>query len=276
LARFERARRRRRSVIGLVGAAGAAVLTGCTELAPGSDTLNQGVGMNLPEAGVADPRWACLDEPPPGAAARVVPSVELTLVITDVVMRAAPAGLQGRACAKADVRCETPLTPSVGLADDNALHLSVPQGFDGFVELTSPSTVSTLYFLNRELMRDSTEALTVVTTVALAGLAAEGNVVLDPTLGHLLLRTFDCTGEPAAGVRLMTDAGGKPFAFVDGLPNIDLQVTTTDGVGGFVNVPLGYAVVEGYRVDGERLLGRTNVVVRQGWFTYGDVEPRPQ
>jgi hypothetical protein len=253
-----------------------AVLMGCTELAPGSDTLEQGIEMSRPDAGAVDPRWACLDEAPTGEAARVVPSVELTLVVTDVVMRAAPAGLQGRACAKADVRCETPLTESVGLAEDDALHLTVPQRFDGFVELVSPSTVSTMFFLDRELMRDSTEALTVVTTVALAGLAAEGNITLDPTLGHLLLRTFDCIGDPAGGVRLMTAAGGRPFAFVDGLPNIDLQVTTTDGVGGFVNVPLGYAVVEGYRVDGERLLGRANVVVREGWFTYGDVEPRPQ
>jgi hypothetical protein len=256
--------------------AGAGALMGCTELAPGSDTLEQGVGMSLPDAGPADPRWACLDEPPSGAAARVVPTVELTLVVTDVVMRAVPAGLQGRACAKADVLCETPLTPSVGLGEDGGLHLSVPQRFDGFVELESPSTVSTLYFLDRELMRDSTEALTVVTTVALGALAAQGNVVLDPTLGHLLVRTFDCVGAPAAGVRLTTQAVGTPFAFVDGLPNIGRDVTTGDGVGGFVNVPPGFAVVEGYRVDGERPLGAANVVVRAGWFTYGDVEPLPQ
>jgi hypothetical protein len=265
---------RRWGALGILVGAGA--LAGCTELAPGSDTLDQGIGMNLPDAAPADPSWACLDEPPSGAAARVVPTVELTLVVTDVVMRAVPAGLQGRACAKADVLCETPLTPSVGVGDDGGLRLSVPQRFDGFVELTSPSTVSTLFFLDRELMRDSTEALTVVTTVALGALAAQGNVVLDRTLGHMLVRTFDCVGAPAAGVRLLSQAGGTPFAFVDGLPNIGRDVTTTDGVGGFVNVPLGYAVVEGHRVDGDRPLGAANVVVRQGWFTYGDVEPRPQ
>jgi hypothetical protein len=273
LAPFELAARRRGRVLATVALAGA---LGCTELAPGSDTLEQGVGMSRPDAGAADPRWACLDEPAGGAASLVVPIVELTLVVTDVVMRAAPAGLQGRACAKADVLCETPLTDAVGLEDDGALHLLVPQRFDGFVELTSPSTVSTLFFLDRELIRDSTEALTVVTTVALGALAAQGNVVLDPALGHLLVRTFDCVGAPAAGVRLETQAGGTPFAFVDGLPNIGRDVTTADGVGGFVNVPLGYAVVEGYRVEGDRSLGTANVVVRQGWFTYGDVEPRPQ
>ena len=251
-------------------------LAACTELAPGSDRLDQTVVSNLPDAGAdLDPRWACLEEPSLGGADRLVPTVELTLAVTDTVTGTTPAALNVRACAKLDVSCSTPLTAAVGIADDGLVHLTVRQGFDGFVELTSPNIISTLYFLNRPLMRDSAKALATVSTVALGALAAQGNVTLDPTLGHVLVRAFDCFGDPAAGVELWSDVGGLPFVIIAGLPSVGVQVTTEAGVGGFVNVPVGYAVLDGRWVAGDRRFGTANVVVRQGWFTYGDVEPQP-
>lgn len=248
----------------------------CTELAPGTDRLGAVVAGNLPEAGAADPRWACLDEPPPGAADRVVPEVELTLNVIDTISGAAPEGLTARACEKLDVTCATPLAEPVGVGDDGLLHLPVHRLFDGFVEITSPSSVPTMYFLNRELTRDSTEALTIIGVAALSALAGQGGVELDPMLGHLLIRAFDCLGAPASGVELFSSVGGLAFAFVDGLPSVGQVVTSAQGLGGFVNVPVGLAVLEGRRVEGARTLGQANVVVRSGWFTYGDVEPLPQ
>ena len=248
----------------------------CTELAPGSDRLVTTVAANLPDATAPDPRWACLDEAVSGSADRTVPTVVLTLNVTDTITGAAPEGLSARACEKIDVGCASPLMAPTTVAADGQLHLPVHQGFDGYVELTSPANVSTMYFLNRELRRDSTEALTTISSAALTALAAQGGVALDPMLGHLLLRAFDCLGEPASGVELFSNVGGIPFAFVDGLPNVGADVTTASGLGGFVNVPVGLAVLEGRRVEGERSLGQANVVVRTGWFTYGDVEPLPQ
>jgi hypothetical protein len=256
--------------------AAALAASACTELAPGSDRLGSVVAGNLPEAGAPDPSWACLDAPPPGAADRVVPSVELALNVVDTVSGVAPEGLTARACAKIDVTCATPLAGPVTVADDGVLHLPVQRLFDGFVELTSPTSVPTMYFLNRELTRDSTETLTIISAAALGALAGQGGVALEPTLGHLLIRAFDCLGAPASGVQLFSSVGGLPFAFVDGLPSVGQDVTTASGLGGFVNVPVGLAVLEGRRVEGARNLGQANVVVRSGWFTYGDVEPLPQ
>jgi hypothetical protein len=249
----------------------------CTELAPGSDTLSTVIRMNLGDAGpVGDARWACLDEAPAGGADRLVPSVELELPIRDIVSGRAPDGLSARACAKIDVNCGAPLAAPTGVEVDGAVHLQVPQGFDGYVELTSPTTVPTMFFLNRELMRDASEALNIIGRDTLAALAARGNVTLDPLLGHLLIRTFDCAGAPASGVQVSNSVGGLPFAFIDGLPVAGSDTTSAQGLGGFVNVPLGYAVLQGVLVEGSRLLATSNVVVREGWLSYGDVEPLPQ
>jgi hypothetical protein len=268
-----RVRARCRPVFALALLGGAAL--GCTELASGSDTLpEQIVVANRPDAGRVDPAWACLDEPLPGNAAPMVASVDLTLTVTDIVSLVPPAGLVARACAKVDVLCGTPLTSDVPVSEDGSLHLIVPQAFDGFVEITSPANVSTMYFLNRQLMSDASEAFTIVSRTALAGLAMQGNVALDPTLGNLLVRAFDCVGAPASGVALSSDVSGTAFAFVDGLPNPGLNETTADGLVGFVNVPIGYAVLQARL--GARVLGTASLIVRPGWFTYGDMEPLPQ
>lgn len=262
--------------LGWVAACGALV-SGCTELAAGSDTLSAGVGSNRRDAGpVEDARWACLDETPAGGADRLLPSVELTLPVANIVSGRPPEGLSARACAKIDVNCTMPLAGPATVEVDGAVHLAVPYGFDGYVELTSATTVSTMFFLNRELRRDASEALNIIGLDAFGALAAQANVMLDPALGHLLIRAFDCAGAPADGVQVSNNGGGLAFAFIDGLPVAGVDVTSAQGLGGFVNVPLGFAVLQGVLVDGNRLLGTSNVLVREGWLSYGDVEPRPQ
>jgi hypothetical protein len=205
-----------------------------------------------------------------------VPSVDLALAIIDTVTNAPPAGLAARACARLDVMCENPLTPDTSPAIDGAVHLAVPQQFNGFVEIRSPTTVPTLYFLNRNLMRDTVESFAIIGTAALAGLATQGNVTLEPALGHVLIRTFDCERAPAGGVQLSSNKGGSPFAFVDGFPVVGRDETTEDGVGGFINVPLEIVVLQGIVSEHGTALSTASVIVRQGWFSYGDVEPLPQ
>jgi hypothetical protein len=254
-----------------------AALAACTELAPGSDRLPQASQPIQPDAGPPrEARWGCLDAPIATTAAPLMSRVDLALTVTDIVTNAPPAGLTARACARLDVNCETPLTPEVVPAVDGALHLSVQQRFDGFVEIRSPTTVPTMYFINQSLMRDRAESFGIISMGALSGLAAQGNVTLDPTLGQVLIRTFDCQGEPAGGVQLSNDKGGQPFAFVGGLPVVGQDETTEDGLGGFVNVPLDYVVLQGIVREHGTALGNASVTVRPSWFSYGDVEPLPE
>jgi hypothetical protein len=258
------------SASGLVASAG---LTACTELAPGDDTLARLIGKNLPDAAVGDPRWSCLDQPDPNSADQLVPTVDLAIRVADTVTNAIPAELSARGCDKLDVLCDVPLVAPVSPSEDGTLHLTVAQGFDGYIEITSPTTVSTMYFVNRPLRRNTSRSFAIISTRAFAGLAMQASIVLEPALGHVLIYVFDCMGEPASDIQLVNASGGIPFVFVDGLPNLGTAVTSVAGIGGFVNVPTGYAVLEGHRVDDDRMLGMTNVVVRAGWFSYSDVQP---
>jgi hypothetical protein len=258
-------------------AAGALWLVACTELAPGTDRLDQRIGTNFPDSGLSsDERWTCLGQPGPSEADRLVPTVDLALAVADGVTNTVPEGLTARACPRLDVLCDTPVGAAVAATVDGMVHLPVPQSFDGYEEITSPTGVPTMYFLNRDLLRDTVEVLPLVSRLALGGLAQQASIVLDPMLGHLLIRVFDCAGAPASDVELSTNGGGTPFVFVDGLPNVGVEVTADDGLGGFVNVPMGYAVLQGRLVPRDVVIGTASVVVRPGWFTYGDVEPLPQ
>ncbi len=258
-------------------------LGACTELAAGSDTLTDSRAdlrvdaesdASVPTA--LDPRWACLDGPSTAGAVALRPEVELILTITDAGTNGPPAGLRGRACQRLDIGCITPLVEGVSVSIDGALHLPLSQGFDGFIELTSPSSVSTMFFVNQPLMADTREAFRIINEMGLQALAASSGVTIDPGLGHLVVRAFDCEGAPASNVQLSTNrAGGAVFSFANGLPNAGADVTTSDGLGGFVNVPPGLVVVQGIELDGERISGTMSVLVREGWFTYGNLEPLP-
>lgn len=275
---LDRPRRHHGRARPLASVAALAALCACTELAPGGDRLPQASQSVQPDSGpsLSNTRWACLDAPAPATASPLVPSVDLALTVIDTVTNAPPAGLAARACSRLDVMCENPLTPDASPASDGAMHLSVPQQFNGFVEIRSPATVPTMYFLNRDLMRDTVESFAIIGTAALAGLAAQGNVTLEPGLGHVLIRTFDCDRAPAGGVQLSNDKGGRPFAFVDGFPVVGRDETTEDGVGGFINVPLDYVVLQGIVREHGTALRTASVIVRPGWFSYGDVEPLPE
>jgi hypothetical protein len=250
-------------------------LSGCTELASGNDLLPQTLQPNQPDAGPGpETPWGCLDAPEPPTASPLVPRVDLALTVVDTVTGAPPAGLSARACARLEVGCDNPLTPDVSpTSDDPTMHLLVPQRFDGFVEIRSPATVPTMYFINQELVRDTAESFAIISTLALARLATQDNVTLDPARGFVLIRTFDCQGAPASGVELSSDNDGQPFAFVDGFPVVGRDETSADGIGGFVNVPLGIAVLQGIVREHGTALSNASVIVRSGWFSYSDIEP---
>lgn len=246
---------------------------GCTELAPGEDTLAKSENPNLPPVDPVDPRWACLDEPAPAGAVALRPTVDLALMITDTSSQKPPDGLVARACSKLDPLCDLPVANSDVVAVDGAVHLALQPGFEGFVEISSPTSISTLFFLNRALWTDGLELIGVVSPMAFQGLASYAGVTLDPQLGHLLIRTFDCAGSRASDVELSNESGGAPFIFVDGLPLPGRNVTTEEGQGGFINVPTGFVKLQGTTLEGGRLISTATVSVRGNWLTYGDIEP---
>jgi hypothetical protein len=212
-----------------------------------------------------------LSRPAPRAVL-VRPSVVLTLAVTDIASREEPVGLLARACSRLDVLCEAPLATAAG---DGAggLRLRLPQGFSGFIEITSPTSVPSLYFPSQPVDGDGFETLSVISASSLRALAETSGIVLDAVYGHLLARAFDCDGAAAAGVRISNGDLGAAFSFDGGLPRFGSNVTSSDGIAGYVNVEPGLVFVEGRAVVEERLCGAASLVVRSGWLTYGDIEP---
>jgi hypothetical protein len=214
-----------------------------------------------------------LGTPEPAVAVPVHSSVTLSFAIVDPTSPMPPAGLSARACNLLDVNCQTPASGAAGVGGDGLIHLAVPQGFTGFVEVTSPAIVPTLFFLDQPLESDRQDAFSVISPPALAGLAQSADVTLLSGMGHLLVRTYDCQGMQAADVQISNNKGGTPFVFANGLPSPGVDVTSSDGLGGFVNVPPGLVVITGMELADHRVSGTVSVVVRDGWFTYGDLTP---
>jgi hypothetical protein len=254
---------------------------GCTELAPGSDTLQiapaplgaAGAGAEQPPV---DPKWACLGKSASPSAVALRPTVGFSLGLNDPATQATPPGASMRACNRFDIDCAAPVQGPAAPAADGLMHLELPQGFAGFLEIMSPAIIPVLYFFSQPLQADRQDEFIVVSFDTARALAASGDVALDPELGLIAVRTMDCQGELSGGVEFSNQTGGVPFAFVDGLPAIGYAVSNREGLGGFVNVPPGLVVLQGQEVSSAHLTGTVSVVVRKGWFAYGDLNPAPQ
>ncbi len=287
--RFDAGRAALQALCALLGAG----LPACTPLASGTD----GVGAAEPSGAesvdsiesiesiesidvtgadaAAAPRgasWWCLAETPAPRAVPLRRSVVLTLAVADIASREEPEGLLARACSRLDVLCEAPLASASG-DGTGALRLALPQGFSGFIELTSATSVPSLYFPSQPLDGDGFETLSVISATNLRALAETSGMVLDASSGHLLARAFDCDGAAAAGVSISNGELGSPFSFEGGLPRFGSSVTSSDGIAGYVNLEPGLVFVEGHALVAERACGAASVVVRGGWLTYGDIEP---
>src|SRR3954470_21820569 len=81
---------------------------GCTELAPGSDTLQiapaplgaAGAGAEQPPV---DPKWACLGKSASPSAVALRPTVGFSLGLNDPATQATPPGASMRACNRFDI-----------------------------------------------------------------------------------------------------------------------------------------------------------------------------
>jgi hypothetical protein len=256
------------------------LLHACTQFEPASDVLDDQTSYvtsaDAAPSAAPDAAWACLDQPASATAVPLRASVNLTLSAIDIGSRAAPEGLHARACHRLDVLCEAAVSEAALEASGGPLRLSLPRGFSGFIELTSASSVPTLFFLNQPLNTDAVESLFLVSSSGLRALLTTAGSRLEPEHGHILVRAFDCEGAAASGVEISSGAGGVAFSFESGLPRVGSNVTLTEGLAGYVNVRPGLVFLHGRELAGGRVAGETSVIVRGDWLTYADVEPLPR
>jgi hypothetical protein len=279
---------------------------GCTALRPEGEsaaTLNQ-----LPEI------WACLASPP-APPSGTLPQVKYTTRVEDwnthgalgpdllicVCSAADPVDLMKKpapSCAQplGPTACITPNMP--GTPNPNVT-ITLP-GQDGFLIafLTGTTLPDALYF-NHIPTKDITAdpPIRLISATVATNIAQSFQVMLKGDLAILVLRAYDCEGQPASGVYFTVSpspAGIQPFTYVLGNPTIRNLLTDASGQFGFANAAPGNTVATAYLASPGRSfeeltlittgkmappasdtkIGDINIYNAAGsWATLGDVRP---
>lgn len=255
-----------------------ALVMGCSSFDGGSDVLTTPALAPASARGSAPGSdWSCLGTteatPLPIAVGqgRVVYSVQAL----DFTTRQPSRGLMARACALADVQCAEPVTPWLPTDDQGWIDLTLSQGFAGYLEFQGEGRAPGTFYLG-EPLSESTTLNYPIYSIAREGLVALAGILgitLEPQLGLLGLRSFDCNGVTAPDVTFSKLGVGERWYFADGLPTVTATTTGSDGYGGFANVPPGVASVDALAPTGVSVSGARSMVVRPDSFSLMYVWP---
>jgi hypothetical protein len=245
-------------------------------------------GPDVPDAAVDAGPWGCLDQPPevldPNA------SVATTVILFDALKPItetnpfAPTsytpvpGLSVQACNILDPQCTKPVTPLVVSNDAGVANVTLPQSFEGFLQVSGAGALPFTVYPGQLPAGESTATfpLAVLGTSETQLLAASLGVPMetnpDAGVGSVFLQAYDCYDQHAAGVSfsLPIDAGAQTVQWYTSnqLPSPTATQTDSYGTGGVLNVPAGALAATGTVVASNRSLGTTNVIITPGALTY--------
>jgi hypothetical protein len=182
--------------------------------------------------------------------------------------------LQAKACRNSDLRCEQPIATFVDEKGTGQVQLELPNGFIGFIEVTSDA-IDALLYLTRPITANTLDrdlAVPAPGTVALFATLLE--YPWDMGKGLVTLEVLDCAETPQSGMHFVSDGGGDSFYLVDQVPYKQAELTVHDpvtntAIGGFINVPPGvveFSAAKGSEPNAERL-GPFQAQVRAGAIT---------
>lgn len=253
----------------------------CTGFEPGSDVLEQGPGANLPAAPPGED-WRCLE----GADLREGPvrsnaaSAETRMVysgqIVDLSTGVIYPDISVRACGIADIECTNPVAQDLTLDASGWVDIPVFEGFTGFFEFRSPAILDTLFFVNERVERPTRNdfPFVVVSRASVPPLLQFVGITPQPNTGILALRARDCNDDTAPGVTFALDEGeGTPFYFNGDLPTGTATATDEAGIGGYVNMQAGRAVVSATNSAGTPIMAPQAILIRDGWLSGLIVRP---
>lgn len=240
----------------------------CTRLEP---SLEDGACVDALCRPRPDPRWDCLDDEL-AFFAPLPEQVRVRVPVVNVVTGAPVAGVEVLACAALDGECVMPLASALtGPGGESELRL--PGGFNGYLRCQAPSIFPTLYFFGAPLTVDSNAPVSVVSPAVVEGLDREAAEVTIPGRSRIVVNVLDCTGAPAAGVRVSVPEGDESTIvgyMVDGLYPPSQTETSASGVARILNIAGGNVTVNGQLADG-RVLGSAAVLTREGFVTLANL-----
>jgi hypothetical protein len=252
-------------------------LASCVRFASELDVLDRERGELDPAPAGKD--WSCAagsrgaplsdSSLAPAAEDVALEGLQLALPVVDFVTAAPVEALRARACYRVDVDCASPISEAKG---DGHLQIGADAGFNGYLEIEAPGMVPTLLFFSEPWSSQLLAQLEgkPVRLLPLPSLRALGNTAhleLDPAGGVLGVYAYDCAGTAAPGVRLELDTDAVAYSFVDELPVINQDVTSEQGLAGFVNVPPGVVVVSTFAAGQPEALSVESFLVRGGWLS---------
>lgn len=253
-------------------------LLGCTEFESGSDVLGNG-----PSGSDAPPGedWSCLvgDENRPLAptpvAAESVPRVVYSLQFVDLSTGGVYGDVAVRACGASDPTCANPVTPLVTVDEEGWVDLPLFQNFLGYMEINSPSVLPSMMYMTEPLqpLTPPEYPFALVSLASIGSLVQLVGVPQQAGSGIFSARAFDCRGIPAPNVTFSIDVPGTPYYFVGPLPSGVGTSTDSSGLGGFVNVPPGLAIVDLRAPNGRSIVGPQSIVIRANWLSGFFVRP---
>ncbi len=234
---------------------------------------------NVCQPVTAPAEWGCLGDVkwPSEGAGQVVVSV----MVIDVIKEAPPTDLNVRLCPKLDVDCTNPSNAGVQFSPEGMMMITVNAGFDGYIEMTSPTITPSLFFVNRPVWQDTVipGVLPVVSPQGFEGIATAIGTTLDlATMGHTYIMAANCLDQPAAGVRFEISkqtATTARYYMINNLPVGAADATDAAGNGGFLNLAPGFTDITGFVSSTGASIGKVSFIVRAGAVSYPRVIPTP-
>jgi hypothetical protein len=155
------------------------------------------------------------------------------------------------------------------------LNFEVDTAFGGYLETNAEGFFPQLNFIPQQL-RDGMilTPITLTPREIIAGLAGVVGAQPDPERGHIVLSVASCVGN-AAGVRISaprSDDKSILYYVNDGFPTADLEATTKDGSGGFLNFRTGNATVN-LTTTGNLELSQMSLTVRSDTLSVVHFQP---
>lgn len=232
--------------------------------------LDPSTSMN---AAAAD--LSCLNDPP--APSPNVPGTEIVSYSVPVrsLFGAPLENLVARVCLPADPMCTTPISVVKGLTPTGLLEIRVPAGFNGFLEVIADGHLPLVFYMRRPVVQNTVDERLVspIPTAGVPQIAALFNVDVVPELGLIAALVVDCRWNSVAGATFSNNLGGRTFYFADGLPNGAAVATDSEGLGGFVNVPIRPVEVSAQTAADGRVIGTRTIVPRPGWLVAVQLRP---
>ena len=231
---------------------------------------------------VTDPVWGCLGKvnwPEPTGGGKVTARLHLSDLLSTMPVTDATA----RVCTKLDTSCERPSATGLTSDSDGILAVELDKHFDGFLEISSPTTLSPLlYFFYPPLDADrDVPYVPLVPPAAFIQLAMQTQASIKFDRGAAIAISYDCSNATSPGLQFSVDRDETkedlklPFFMEKGLPSLTATETDVSGQGGFINVDPGIRVLSGLRKSNGAHVGTVSLVVRPGLITYTTMVPTP-